>query len=154
MATCDIVLTVCRSKRLWGMPGQPWEMKNGESCREWSYLLSASWPTEASRAGLYMHKFISSPSSLFTCLLNLPSNQAEWVVVAAAAPATLMFEEGCYIYEEKEVAAKAGKGMCRQMAVCIGTSCLCGEQHVGGCTTQSCSLQTVQVGLPLWSLKL
>lgn len=45
-----------------------------------------------------MCKFISSPSSLLTCLPSPPSNQAEWVVVAAAAPATLMFEEGCYIY--------------------------------------------------------
>lgn len=65
------------------------------------------------------------------------------VGLAAAAPATGMFEEGCSVRGgetwRRRWLPRQGKGDAETDGCVHREHRLCGEQHVGGCTTQSCS---------------
>lgn len=85
-------------------------------------------------------KPLISPAHLSSCSSWQASRR---VGLAAAAPATGMFEEGCSIPGGEtwrwRWLPRQGKGDAETDGCVHREHCLCGEQHVGGCTTQSCS---------------
>lgn len=150
---CSRALIVCRSstdRGTYSLEDEGGRVVQGMS----SFLLRfmkdsvSLLSSQQSRTGLYTLKSTSSPfhteallSPAYLSPLTPPGKQRTGLEVTA--PAAEIFEEGCSFRDgdmwRRRWLPRQGKRDVETDGCVHREHCLCGEQHVGGCTTQSCS---------------